>query len=461
MAPPDAAATAGGFEVRFDPPSSVSAVSPVVRLVVDPPPDEPDSVVLFEGRLSAYHLGRVASGELPNTLIERQILVQTWRADGALVVAPERILRSGEVHSLACAGGSLIEFTVGDNGDFPPPLQRIWPPATATGEPRAVYCGDADVGEFESEALLQPGNVRARIVPGVATGIRENECLTIETMDPQTVDTVLLPPPTLGGQLLDPAPLRIARVSPSEEPGCSSEESVFGPGCVRIEDDRLEIAPTATARLWAMLTDRVAFAEPVADAPAVIKGLKPGAQNQLELTVLDDAAHRWTGKLTFTTLPPRSHIVINEVLANPVGAEPAQEWVELVNDGDDAVELEGWTIEDTGAPSSLSSASLAPGEYALIVPEGYEESSAFDISPVAGTLMLRLESLGNGGIRNTGEPLVLRDATGAVRSAFPGLGGAPEGFSTARRKPWAPDVPESFAVHAEPGASPGAPNVVE
>ena len=27
------------------------------------------------------------------------------------------------------------------------------------------------------------------------------------------------------------------------------------------------------------------------------------------------------------------HVVINEVLANPVGGEPAQEWVELYNDG--------------------------------------------------------------------------------------------------------------------------------
>ena len=85
----------------------------------------------------------------------------------------------------------------------------------------------------------------------------------------------------------------------------------------------------------------------------------------------------------------------------------------------------------------------------------------FDVPPEPGAALLRVESLGQNGLRNSGEPLVLRDPDGVVRSAFPGAGDATEGFSVARLQPEAPDVPESFGTHAEPGASPGAENAVE
>jgi hypothetical protein len=62
--------------------------------------------------------------------------------------------------------------------------------------------------------------------------------------------------------------------------------------------------------------------------------------------------------------PPQT-VVINEVLANPVGVDV--DWIELLNTGDAAVALGGWIVTDSDATHQhLLSGTLAPGAFLVI-----------------------------------------------------------------------------------------------
>src|SRR5690606_40695464 len=46
--------------------------------------------------------------------------------------------------------------------------------------------------------------------------------------------------------------------------------------------------------------------------------------------------------------PGAAVFVLNEVLANPSGPEPQQEWVEILNAGNVAASLSGYRLKDSG-----------------------------------------------------------------------------------------------------------------
>ena len=117
--------------------------------------------------------------------------------------------------------------------------------------------------------------------------------------------------------------------------------------------------------------------------------------------------------VAFTTpvaLPP---VAITEVLANPAGPEPQQEYVELRNLGDADLPLAGLRLQDSKGGDDLPTETLAAGGYALIVTATYDPEEGSDPAPRAGTLLLRVDTrLGADGLSNSGEAvqLVLGDA---------------------------------------------------
>jgi hypothetical protein len=148
-------------------------------------------------------------------------------------------------------------------------------------------------------------------------------------------------------------------------------------------------------------------------------------------------------------------------LFNSVGAGPAGEWLELVNDGGGPVELSGLWLRDSGGAVELPAATLAAGQYALLVRNDFPSAGSADVAPAPGTELVRLPSWLKGGLSNAGEALQLEDAAGAVLSRFPALASRHAGVSFARSRLDAfDDDPSAFGEHASPGASPGAPNVL-
>lgn len=107
------------------------------------------------------------------------------------------------------------------------------------------------------------------------------------------------------------------------------------------------------------------------------------------------------GTWTVAPVPTPARVVINEVLYDPTGAEPADEWIEFYNAGGTAVDLGGYTLTDNSGTFTLPSYSLGAGSYAVLATSGVSFNAVYGFPPHLSGSTLALN--------NTGDYLVLKD----------------------------------------------------
>ncbi len=146
--------------------------------------------------------------------------------------------------------------------------------------------------------------------------------------------------------------------------------------------------------------------------------LPPGVAATVTVTATDLAGNLATSApFALTTPPALPPVAITEVLANPAGPEPQQEYVELRNLGDADVPLSGLRLADSKGSDDLPAETLSAGAYALVVTSGYDPAEGSDPAPRPGTLLLRVDSrLGADGLSNNGEVVQLLQADALVSS---------------------------------------------
>lgn len=464
---PDRGSDGGAARFEVEPGDAAAAPRTLrIRIAAARPEDlDADAVHLFRGELSAYYLGRIKRDDLPSTLRARELPTIAWRdpADPtALVLAPGVALTPGEPYSVASSASGLLGV-LRVSLDAAAPLDRIWPPLDAGATlDTLVFCGDGGVSlATPVDVTLDPGTVSALALPGVDDQSSfSDECLRVE-IDGGTETSTLAPPVGVGAQPLDPAFVVVGAPADGGPTECVSSEQAFGPGCLALDDDRLRLR-TDEPVLWSLrIGDRATLAVSDGSSAIFVRDLAPGSGLLLEASVLDLGGRRARVSAAVTLLPAHPHLVIDEVLANPRGSEPTQEWVELTNDGTLPVDLAGYSLADTAGESVLPMLVLEPGARALVVGEGFAENPELDVAPEPGTPLVRVASVGTRGLANDGEPLQLRAPDGSVVSRFPALAQPEAGASAARRHPWSSDnSPADFALHSPPGASPGAPNTL-
>lgn len=464
--PPESSTATQSASVSVEPEAPLDAVAAVlrVRIEVGATWDEPpEDVLLVSGELSDYHLNRIAKQDLPQTLIERTVPVLAWREETSVVLAPTELLAAGELYSLASPRlGELGRLRVSDQP--PPLLQRLWPPAEGgTGSARLIYCAREPVPIAWGSTRLDPGALAVDAAAGVdSRGTAADTCVSLVPRAAPQPGARLVPAPELFGLALDPAPIdHLEHVEP-DSASCEIDETALGPGCARVEDDRMVVRSRPEPALWSIVASGASAVEPVgAGERFVFRGLSPATEHTIDLTVLDLSGRARSATALVHTLPARARLVVSEVLANPLGPEPQQEWVELVNDGSLPVDLAEFVLEDLGGVTLLPGRVLSPGERVVVASEAFVNDDGLDL-PVDEAVLVRVEKLGKNGLSNSGEPLTLRAASGEVVSRFPAAPKPKAGVSVARRRPWdLDDDPAAFAHHAEPGASPGAPNALE
>ncbi|MDW3176481.1 MAG: lamin tail domain-containing protein [Acidimicrobiia bacterium] len=103
-------------------------------------------------------------------------------------------------------------------------------------------------------------------------------------------------------------------------------------------------------------------------------------------------------------------VVINEIYYNPPITDDADaEFLELYNPGATAIDLTGYTLDDSGselAGTTLTlSGSLAANSYAIITPVGYDAMARWGVEPIAFAAF---------GLSGGGDSLTLRDSVGAI-----------------------------------------------
>ncbi|MBP8948109.1 MAG: lamin tail domain-containing protein, partial [Candidatus Promineofilum sp.] len=167
------------------------------------------------------------------------------------------------------------------------------------------------------------------------------------------------------------------------------------------------------------------------------KGGSPGAEN-------------------FPPLPPTPPLVINEVHYNPAdaqGADADYEFIEIVNTGAEAVNLEGFTL--VGVEFTFPAVAIEPGEYILIAANAANYTGSADVYQWT-----------SGELDNAGERVALLDAFAQVADEVTYDDEAPwpvapngSGPSLSLGRPALDNsLPAAWGASREQGGTPGAAN---
>lgn len=450
---PEPGSAAASPALSFEPSAELSSIPSVVHVHVASRSLGAGDASLFQGSLSDYYLSKVKHGDVPDTLLIRQVPLLSWRTETELVLAPLVPLEAGP-YSLAASSGLLGEFQVSSEL---PLLRRVWPPAGAVGSPRlALYCGDGAALPGPGVVSLEPGELSAALSPGVDdAGSFAEHCVHFSVENELDSTQTVVPPASLAGWALDPSPFAAATDEPALPLACNEGEIAVGLGCAIAADDRAVVrTPTATL-LWVVHSARAGLVEVThGGASFVVRGLFPSSHERLWGSVHDASGAESSFDLFVDTAPARARPVLNEVLADALGPEPQSEWIELVNDGSLALDLSGYSLQDGGGLTPVPAQVLGPEEYALLVRNDFVPNES-DVPPVPGVRLIRMPALGKSGLSNAGERLALLDGAGQECSALPALPAKP-GQSLARLHLWSLDGDASAFSFGTP--TPGVPN---
>ena len=328
-----------------------------------------------------------------------------------------------------------------------------------------------------------PANLQ-RVVLDISVALGPEVALALVSEEDERV--VLMPAdeaPTAGArswQVVAPLPVgRRWRV----DARCRTAEAcrlplVYEQSFVSVEEDR--VAPSwRLGRFW--VADGCVQLELAADEPVDVLlqigeqlhrwplgqrhylrgvGLPLPFAGMLELGVSDLAGnHGKTERLPLAlTAPPL--ITISEVMANPQGREPEQEYVELFNRGEIPLQLADWTIDDADDGAgvvTLPPLVLRAGGRVVVAGEGFNPAEAGVVTHAA--LLVVKGRLGMGGLSNRGERIVLRDPAGVLVSSYGGYvdqrRAGDDGRSVERIDEGGCDTPQNWA-QGPVGGSAGA-----
>lgn len=455
-----------GPEVTLTPFVGERIAAPATHVTLNPGPADGSEVVWVRGDLSSRELRELLTGSESAALEARKVEVIRWNDGTSLGLAPGAWLEPGETYAIGWPARSWsYSFRVADPDELPR-MARVWPPpALESAATFIVWClsvpsqGETDTAPMTLD--LWPGPVRGRLRAGALEGIGR-DCVSWEALD-EPGEVVVPPPVALLGDgrwaSVEPTPIVSGQPMPSVVRACEGELHAIGPACAAVMDDRVELVVEDGAWWIAMRIGSSSWAGALtAGSRALIRKLQPGMELGWEVFGVDLRGRRraWKGRLH--TKEATAHVVLNEVMSNPSGVEPEQEWIELYNDGVEGAELEGWILEDPGGATVLPAARLASGAHALVVNESYREDSWPDCAPPKGTLIVRVPKLGNQGLSNGGEALQLRDPNDRIVSRIPPIPSPKAGESIARIRPDAPDGLKGSFTAGVDGGTPGTAN---
>lgn len=469
--------------VSLVPEAPLDAAPPVFWISLKGPVDTA-RIVLVHGRAGSAQVSQVRRNEISRALRSSLVPLTIWReeeqessdepGDGAsplgsrVVIAPNEALIPGDDYTLVSGDPSRVTSIHIREGDPAPILVRTWPLAGASATSRyAVWCSDTPLPPIDAAVKLAPAGPRGRILRGVTEGDSVEQCLRFEAqagMDEEEEEEAERgqPPPSIsmgeGLLSLDPRPIEGgAPGHPIPPLDCAPEELPFGPGCALVADDRLTVRAPAAPALWTIAGAGVDRVLVTAEGESfTLKGFLPASTATLAVVAVDDSGEMQRSMFTFATLASMPHLLLNEVYANPLGAEPAQEWVEILNDGAVPADLGGHVLIDVGGETVLPPGELPPGGFALIVNQTFVEEDGVDPAPEPGSLVVRVPKLGHHGLSNSGEPLSLRDPSNVVISRSPVGPKTKAGMSLARISPAAPDNQKGSFILGPP--TPGRAN---
>lgn len=320
-----------------------------------------------------------------------------------------------------------------DDAGGPAEKPRIWSwpadgeSATPRRPERLLFGSELEVaGKFELKSGIETFELSADPIACGSLFEGARSCYELEG----ALERIAIGPATLlaGGESVAsfvfvdeaPGPLELLAIE------CGVFEERVEGICVD-RDDRSAILRGNLSR-----SARVELAE---EGAVVLEGLAPGGRFELEIDLRERCEREL--RLAFIDLfgetiaidlelePHRSlpelHLI--ESLADPIGPEPAQEYLVLYHAGAEPASLDGYRISDSpfrpGDPFPAGAA-IAPGARALLVSDLYDPAYPGEPSPPPASAIIRFSgSITSNGLANQGEPIYLIDPEGRRVSAMP------------------------------------------
>lgn len=459
--------------------------------------DDPASLpVLVRGRLDPALLSDAARSPWSAETITRLVPCDVHRDGDAIVLTPTRALDPGadlvllapawardlaglpigrplafELHVRELEGGAVLGET------FPADGSTAVPSGLASFD---VRFDDLVQGLDALELVDDVGTLvptRTSIVRCDSIGFESGSCARLVPLAPLSLGRrhSLRVPPSVRDRFGDGPAERIpsftvqsiaAPVLPTPTPiACASDEQPIEGYCVLVQDVRLVVRArfsTPTRVIASFGSSALVRLDRFGDVMLEWTDLAPSTMAELviESESLDGARRRTSSSLS--TFEPMAWLQIAEVRADAVGDEPAQEYVELWNASNSAIDVGGFRLSDASEregdvlPSPLL---LDADARLLVVGDSFDPFASDDARPPPGTLLARIgSSIGSGGLSNAGEPLYLRDALGRRIAEVPSIAAPGPGVCLVRLAPADRSSPRlAYGVASHGSCTPGTP----
>lgn len=421
-------------------PPDATPWAPEFRIsILGAPSDWRGDVWLFSGVRMSVIAEDLARPPIRIANRDRLVPLRTSWHSQEVVATPEEVLPAGR-YVLAVQGDAPFvgpwtqEFVVAENGGAR--LENTWPPSEASAVPAGVSrlyvrFGGEVLGALQ---LHGPGGgvaFNAHVVSCEDFGWPAGHCLRLDLDGPlrrgsrYTFDSRAMLDWT-GRPLNSRVSFHtVANASAALVPlACSDDEVPLSWGCALVDDESLSLRARFDAPIRARLETSWATLRTVSahgELHMTLRAVPAETVIPMRLHVVNLADEELTFEASVTTLPSLPRVFISEVRCDPFGREPQQEYVELFNASDVAVDLSAWHISD--APSrqgdALSGRIPSLGRV-LIVADTFDPSSEEDVPVPTGTPLVRIgTSIASGGLSNAGEALILRDTEGRRIASFP------------------------------------------
>jgi hypothetical protein len=138
-----------------------------------------------------------------------------------------------------------------------------------------------------------------------------------------------------------------------------------------------------------------------------------------------------------------STLLISEVLYDPLGTEPNEEWIEVFNNSASPMELTNWTISDNLSTDVISPTVTIPAGGCMVIAASSEDFYA-NYPAFAGAIVFIADGRIGNGLGNTGDRLILKDGEGTVIDQMS------YGTDTTAFDPPCPDVAEGHSLERSP-----------
>jgi hypothetical protein len=150
-----------------------------------------------------------------------------------------------------------------------------------------------------------------------------------------------------------------------------------------------------------------------------------------------------SSQLSPLTRASSSTLLISEVLYDPLGTEPNEEWIEIFNSTASPIELTGWTINDNLSTDIISPTVTIPAGGCLVIAASSEDFYT-NYPDFTGDIVFIADGRIGNGLGNTGDRLILKDGEGTAVDQMS------YGTDATAFDPACPDVEEGHSLERSP-----------